>query len=114
MTLAEANLPGPVSLIEDDTKVEDAFVQKIKAFRFSEAGDLIFEHVAKGDEYMTTEEPYRKIKTEPEEAKKNIEKLVRHLAKIAAHLPSFMPETSEKILTAVRKNKKPENLFPRI
>jgi len=114
MKLAEEHLPAPIVLLPEDTSVEPAVLEKIQAFRFNEAMDLVFEHVAKGDAYMTIEEPYRKIKSEPEEAKRVIEKLVRHLAKLAAHLAAPMPATAEIILNAVATNKKPENLFPRI
>ena len=49
-----------------------------------------------------------------DEALADKEKLVHHLAKVAAHLEPCMPATSEAILTAVKENKKPENLFPRL
>lgn len=116
MKLAEEHLSAPVALTEEDTSIESGFFEKVQAYRFNEAMDLIFEHVGKGDEYMTEREPYKKIKDEDtkEEARADIEKLVRHLAKIAAHLEPIMPATSEAILAAVRENKKPENLFPRI
>lgn len=116
MKLAEEHLPGPVALMEDDTKVESAFIEKVDTYRFNEAVDLIFEHIAKGDEYMTEKEPYKKVKDEgtKAEALADIEKLVRHLAKVAAHLAPAMPTTSEAILAAIKENKKPENLFPRI
>ncbi len=116
MKLAEDHLASPVSLTAEDTFIELAFTEKISRYAFHEAMDLIFEHVAKGDEYMTTEEPYKKIKdvATADEARAVIEKLVRHLAKIAAHLSAAMPETSTAILTAVAANKKPENLFPRL
>lgn len=116
MKLAEDNLPVPVALTEADTAVEDAFAEKIDAFRFQEAMDLIFEHVGKGDEHMTSTEPYKKIKVEStrEEGITAIEKLVRHIAKISAHLVPMMPATAAAILAAVKENKKPENLFPRL
>ncbi|MEA2701746.1 MAG: methionyl-tRNA synthetase [Candidatus Parcubacteria bacterium] len=116
MKLAEEHLPGPVVLTDEDMSVEDAFFKKVEAYRFNEAMDLIFEHIGKGDEYMTSTEPYKKIKDQSTkaEALADIEKLVRHLAKVAAHLAPAMPATSEAILTTVRENKKPENLFPRL
>ncbi|HEY0010937.1 MAG TPA: methionine--tRNA ligase [Candidatus Paceibacterota bacterium] len=116
MKLAEEHLPAPVVLTEDDTRIEAAFTEKVLAYRFNEAMDLIYEHVAKGDEYMTAEEPYKKVKVEATkgQALADIEKLVRHLAKIAVHLAPSMPATSEAILGAIRENKKPENLFPRL
>ncbi|KND51143.1 MAG: methionyl-tRNA synthetase [Parcubacteria bacterium C7867-001] len=116
MKLAEEHCTESVSLSETNTPVETAFSLKIKNQAFNEAMDLIFEHVAKGDEYMTSREPYKKIKDEAtkDEAKEDIEKLVRHLAKLTVHLSCVMPETSAKILAAVQENKKPENLFPRL
>ena len=116
MKLAEEHLPGPIALTADDTKVEQAFLDLVNAFSFNEAMDLIYEHIAKGDEYMTSREPYKKVKQEDTkaEALADLEKLVRHLAKLAAHLEPMMPATADAILTAVRENKKPENLFPRL
>jgi len=116
MQLAETHLQAPVELAPEDTAIEPAFTEKVEKFRFNEAMDLIFEHVGKGDAYMTEKEPYKKIKeaSTTQEAVAVIEKLVRHLAKIAAHLAPAMPATSAAILDAVRKNKKPENLFPRL
>lgn len=118
MKLAEEHLLSPVVLSEDDERIESGFFSLVDQFKFNEAMDLIFEHVAKGDAYMTENEPYKKIKSadqnEQEQARADIEKLVRHVAKLATHLAPAMPETSEKILEAVRANKKPENLFPRL
>ncbi|MBP6860277.1 MAG: methionine--tRNA ligase [Candidatus Pacebacteria bacterium] len=116
MKLAEDHLSAPVTLSQEDTFVEAEFTEKMNRFSFHEAMDLIFEHVAKGDEFMTSEEPYKKIKdaATADAARDAIEKLVRHLAKVAAHLVPFMPKTSVSILAAVAANTKPENLFPRL
>lgn len=114
MTLAEQYLPGPVELMPEDTSIEPAFTEKIESFRFNEAMDLVFEHIAKGDAFMTEKAPYKTVKTNPEEGKKNIERLVKHLAKIVAHLNLAMPATAHIISDAVHSNKKPENLFPRL
>lgn len=118
MKLAEEHLAVPVELTMEDTTIEQSFIEKIEHFRFNEAMDLIFEHVTKGDEYMTNQMPYKKIKSdvpsEKAEGERDIEKLVRHIAKIAAHLAPVMPGTTKKILEAVHANKKPTNLFPRL
>jgi len=37
----------------------------------------------------------------------------KELYRIAKNLKPFLPDTSEKIIKAVKENKKPENLFPR-
>jgi methionyl-tRNA synthetase len=116
MKLAEEHLGTPIKPTAEDLKVETAFSLKMESFAFSDALELIFEHVGKGDEYMTTQEPYKKIKQEEtkEDALAVIERLVRHLIKIATHLAPIMPHTSAYILKAVQENKKPENLFPRL
>ena len=116
MKLAEDNLSAPVALTEADTAVEEAFLEKLNAYRFQEAMDLTFEHVGKGDEYMTATEPYKKVKVEDTKGEGIliIEKLVRHLAKLSAHLAPIMPATAATILSAVKDNTKPENLFPRL
>lgn len=116
MKLAEEHLAQPVALIELDTSREKAVTDLFETFKFNEAMDIIWEHIGTGDEFMTTHEPYKKIKNESTkgEALADIEKLVRHIAKIAVHLAPVMPGTSEAILAAARENKKPENLFPRL
>ncbi len=116
MRLAEEHLPSPVLLTEDDARIESALTEKFDTFAFNEVMDLVWEHIGKGDEYMTEHEPYKKIKEQgtKEQALADIEKLVRHIAKIATHLKSAMPATSDAILAAVGDNKKPENLFPRL
>ena len=116
MKLAEEHLDGPVVLSDDDMRIEDGFLENLDRFAFSEVMDLVWTHIAKGDEYMTEHAPYKAIKEEStkEQAKADIEKLVKHIAKLAFHLQPFMPSTSGAMLAAVRANKKPENLFPRL
>lgn len=114
MKLAEDHLPSPVALTKKDEKITDEFSKKIEAFRFNEAMDLVFAKIAEADAYMNTNEPYKKIKTDADTARRDIEHLVRELANVAAHLVPAMPQTAKIISDAVRSNKKPENLFPRI
>ncbi|TSC70306.1 MAG: methionyl-tRNA synthetase, partial [Parcubacteria group bacterium Gr01-1014_49] len=118
MTLAEAYVPHPVNLTDADMKRNQTFLQHIDTFRFNEAMDFIFAKVAAADVFMTERAPYKKIKSsdaaEQESARADIEHLVRELASIAAHLTPAMPRTSALIAEAVRANKKPDNLFPRL
>lgn len=118
MTLAAEHLPHPVELSEEDEKIEDAFFARVEAYQCTEAMDLVFEHIGKADAYMTRYAPFKKIKSgdtvEREEARADIEKLVKSLAKIAVHLAPAMPRTAAAISAAVRTNTKPENLFPRL
>jgi methionyl-tRNA synthetase len=115
MKLAETYLPAPVSVA--DEPLEDAFTERLDRYAINEAIDLVFQHIQKADLYMQEAEPWKAIKSanpdEKEAAEDDIEKLVRHLYKIAAHLAPFMPETAEKIQRAVKANKMPESLFVR-
>lgn len=118
MKLAEEHLPHPIELAEKDETLETAFLEKIETFRFNDALDFVFEKVAAADARMAEKKPYAAIKSgdavERENARKEIESLVHELAVIATHLTPAMPRTAAAILAAVRKNQKPENLFPRL
>lgn len=116
MKMAEDNLTGPVRI--EEQPLEQAFTDKLDMYRFDEAMNLIFEHIQKGDLYIQETLPFKKVKSENpaevEEGKIVIEKMVKHIYRIAEHLVVFMPVTAEKIKTAVRDNKKPDTLFARI
>lgn len=66
------------------------------------------------DGYIQETEPFKLIKENPEVAKEIISKCVNYIGIIAQRLVPFMPETSTKILDAIKQNKKPDNLFPRL
>ena len=118
MKLAETNLEAPVELGDTDTMISARFTNAITEFRFNDALDFIFQRIAKSDAFMTEQEPFKKVKSDGtevvQEGKENIAELVRQLANIATHLSAVMPITSATILDAIRANKKPENLFPRL
>jgi methionyl-tRNA synthetase len=114
--MAEDNLECPVEVI--GTPLEKAFAEKLETYRFDEAMHLIWEHIGKGDAHIQETRPFKMLKSEDDsvrqEGKVIIEKLAKHVFRIAEHLVPFMPDTAEKIKQAVRENKKPETLFQRI
>lgn len=116
MKMAEDNLDEPVDIV--DAPLEETFTAPLDAFRFSEAFDLIFDHIGKGDAYIQETQPFKMLKSEDltlrAEGKAIIEQLVRHIYRIAEHLVPFMPQTAEKIKEAIRLNKKPDTLFARL
>mgnify|MGYP001612368222 FL=1 len=114
MKLAEEHLSNPVAITKDDEKISAEFSKKIEEFRFNEAMDFVFAKIAAADALMNAREPYKRIKDDAPAARRDIEHLVRELASIATHLASLMPHTAEAITSAVRANKKPGNLFPRL
>ncbi len=66
------------------------------------------------DLFIAEKEPFKVFKTDPESAQRIVINAVVYLGDIAQRLAPFMPETSEKILNAIKENKKPENIFPRL
>ncbi len=118
MKLAEEHLPHPAKLSRDTEVVDSRFLSLVESFRFNDAMDIVFEKIAHADAYMTKYAPYKGIKSgdtvERERARDQIENLVGQIAAIAVHLTPALPRTAAKIAAAVRKNQKPENLFPRI
>ncbi len=115
MRLAESNLLEPVAV--SDEPLEEAFCVALDRYAINEAMDIMFSHIQLGDEYIQKTEPYKKVKSDDPtivvDGKQDIEKMVRHIYKIATHLAPFMPATAEKIRVAVRENKMPEPLFLR-
>lgn len=114
MKLAEEHLSEPVTL--SNTGASPKHLSLVGAFKFNEAMDGIFQIISRTDERINAEEPYKKIKI-PEtadEARSLIRTVVQELGKIAGELEWAMPRTSSRILAAIRENKKPENLFPRL
>jgi methionyl-tRNA synthetase len=111
MKLAEEHLE-----LDDITKMEIANVRadSTNDFQFNKAMDFIWEHIAGLDEYITREKPFSVIKSDTQNGKEMILSCVKQLSAIAKMLAPFMPDTSSTIIAAVKANKKPENLFPRI
>lgn len=96
------------------SNTDKIFQKKIIDFRFSDAMNFIWEQIAFGDELIQKEKPFETIKTDPEKAQQSIANLVQRVWRISVMIEPFMPDTAEIIQKAVKENKKPENLFPRL
>lgn len=110
MKMAETYLSEPV-------EVEPEFHGSLKAlfekFEIQKAANHIWSEIASLDQTIQKEEPFKLIKTDEKKAKEIIVSLVEKLAHIGYSLAPFLPDTSDKILTAIRANKMPEPLFLR-
>lgn len=114
MKMAETHLERFVDLDENHEAIRPVVQVKCKEFNFQDAMFAIWSYIQDLDELITSEEPFKLVKVEPERAKKIITTLVFGVKEIAEAIAPFMPETSAKITEAVKANKKPENLFPRL
>ncbi len=110
MKLAETHLTAPVVVEAPDL----AQLAVLNDFEYHVAMDRIWGMIGAIDERMTSEAPFKLVKTDPEAGKRIITDMVQGVYTIACLLRPFMPSTAEKIADAVRANKKPETMFPRI
>jgi len=112
MKLAEEHIQKPITL--NVIGYPEEYTNAFANFQFNKVADLIWEHIQILDNKIASEKPFNVVKENPEEGKRIILECVQELSRIGTMLAPLMPETSQKILTAIRENKKPENLFPRI
>ncbi len=109
MKMAETHLePEDFPLLDPDT------LDLPDIIAFQPAMDHIWTMIQGLDERITTTEPFKLIKTNPDEAKLIMGELRAELLHIGRLLLPSMPETSNTIRAAVRANQKPDNLFARL
>ncbi len=113
MKLAETNLEEAIAV--EHLHVDQTLVREpLETCNFAGAIDFLWEEMTRLDEHIAETEPYKVVKTDPQQGKAMITELVEELYGVSTLLAPFLPETSETILTAIKENKKPENLFPRL
>ena len=93
-------------------KTEKQIEKFINEFRFNNALVAIWRLVASGNKYIDEKKPWA-LKPESKEFKEIIGSLLFLISDIGILLSPFLPETSEKVIEAV-KNKKLIVLFPRL
>lgn len=109
MKMAETHLEP-----EDFEPLDPTSLDAPDMLNFQVAMDHIWSLIGLMDERITLTEPFKLIKTDPEAAKDILRVLRRDLLHVGRLLLPCMPETSAAIRTAVRANKKPDNLFNRL
>lgn len=106
MQLAESNLSEPVEVSEwEDMEEYFAILNK---FEVGESSNYVWSKIGDLDKEIQERKPWES------KDKETISGLVIKLYSIARMINPFMPDTSAKIKKAIKENKKPENLFPRI
>ena len=90
------------------------YTDSFESYNIKNAADAIWEVVSSVDSAIQSKQPFKKIKTEREEAVKDIQFLLHDLKLIGKMLEPIMPDTSKKILECIRELKMPtEPLFLR-
>lgn len=106
-----------VALSEEDLKMKyyTEPVSELEEFDICKHINNIWFNVSNLNEFISKNEPFKKIKVDEEGAKKDLHYLLYNLFVVALALEPMMPESSLKIQELIRENKKPEApLFPRV
>ncbi|TSD08086.1 MAG: methionyl-tRNA synthetase [Parcubacteria group bacterium Greene0714_4] len=111
MKMAETHLTSPVPLSSGEFPQE--FRDALDVFDVQKAANVVWEYIGKLDRYIQETQPFKLIKENKGEGVTVIEKLVADLHEIGLMLAPFLPETAEKIITAIQGNNMPESLFVR-
>lgn len=114
MKMAETHLGGQIELFDLEKSFHGPYADALNSYEINRSFDYVWSVIQRIDETITVQEPFKLVKTDLEAGKDIIVRLVSELQKVAFHLQPFMPETSKIILEAVKTNKKPDNLFPRL
>jgi methionyl-tRNA synthetase len=113
LTLSEKYIEE--SVIISGQKLPTEWLSHFENFRMDLACDIVMKTVSELDLAITTTEPFKLIKTAPEEAKKLITEYIQKLYVIASMLEPIMPKTGMIIKQLISENKKPaQSLFPRL
>jgi methionyl-tRNA synthetase len=112
MKLAETHLDSAPSIPEP--ALPDEWKGAFERYVVNEACGQAWKRITLLDERIQLEQPFKVVKVDAEKGKEMIRGLMIELYAIGGMLGPLMPETSRLIKDAVRANKKPENLFPRL
>lgn len=108
------------TLAEEKTILEKVDLKKnyhsaFESFEINKAADYVWSKISALDKYIDENQPFKKIKTDEEQAKKDIVYLVHGLWEVAVLLEPIMPESSKKIKDVIKNRQSPEKpLFIRV
>jgi methionyl-tRNA synthetase len=107
MKMASDNLSQPVS--ELNSQLPTDYVEKLNEFNVQRISEIAWHWIGEADRSIQENQPFKLVKTNPEEGKKMIEDLVSKLWNIACMTEIIIPETSIKIKELIKENKSPES-----
>jgi methionyl-tRNA synthetase len=112
LKMAETNLEEPVEIPEKS--LDDSYFKLYEGFDMTKVGEYIWNEISSMDAFIQETTPFKVVKTDPEKGKDLIKQLVLRLHNVARMLNPILPETSKKIMDAIKTNKIPEvSLFVR-
>ena len=106
LKMAQDNISkSDVALLDE---LPQEYIEKMYELNLHKASEIAWGYVAELDKYIQQTEPFKLVKTNPEEGKKIIAELVSRLYTIAHMTEPFIPTASKQILEAIEKFEKPE------
>jgi methionyl-tRNA synthetase len=111
-TYLESNFDeaSPLAPLPERGEYEEA----MEVYDVKSAFDYVFKVVAEADQYMQTNQPFKVIKTDPEQGRQMLQYMREQVYLIARLIHPFMPKTSTVIKDIVVTNTMPEKpIFPR-
>ena len=111
MQLAQTHLPHGAR--PDPADLPNDYKEALERYELNRAMDVVWARIQLLDQQITDTQPFKVVKSDPEQGREIIRALTQELYLIGRLLEPFLPETSAKIEQAIANNQKPENLFPR-
>jgi methionyl-tRNA synthetase len=109
------DLPDDGEWIPPRTEMSQNFIDAMNVFDLHEASRIVWQEISDLDKYIQQTEPFKLVKVDPAKGKEIILSLVDRLNQIAHMLEPLLPDTAQKIITAIDEGKKPETpIFNRI
>lgn len=112
MKMATTYLDAPVLYPARVVEVS-GFKKLMDKHEIHSAIELVWQRITGLDLLIQEKQPFKMIKTDPEEAKRIVTHLVEELWIIADYLKPFLPDSAEKIEASLRAHVMPEPLFLR-
>jgi len=80
-----------------------------KSFELNKVANVIWNEITRLDQFIQNTEPFKKIKTDKEQATMDLLEAAQVLARIAVTLAPLLPDTSHKIIQFLKNRVKPES-----
>jgi methionyl-tRNA synthetase len=79
-------------------RLHDELEQNIETFRFRQAMQTVMDMARLGNKYLTEKEPWKTIKTSPEDARETLHNCLVLIGHLSASMQPFLPSTAQKTL----------------
>lgn len=97
------NNGGDITLADENLNTElgryyDELERSIETYKFRQGMQIVMDIARMGNKYLTDKEPWKTIKTNPEDAKLALHNCLVLIGHLAATLQPFLPETAKRTL----------------